>query len=327
MSHAIVTPEQMYAAEQRVFDAGTPSFDVMRVAGEAVADRLHEAFPAGRIRVLCGPGGNGGDGFIAAHRLRELGRDVDVYLLGSPDKLKGDSARACSLWNGPVHGLDDAVGMAADITLDALFGGGLSRPLKGAAASLAEEPGTVVSVDVPSGIDGLTAKPIGPCFTADLTVTFAAFRPAHVLSPGRGHCGKVHVEDIGVPVSQQVRINHPSIWLDDEKASDTGPGASAPEMRFYGEDAFDQTFPGNMQDADNRIDAVMRAAKVAGGLIVLAAKETLIAEPDGRCVVDLSLTGGSVSKTSFRTAFQEAMLTGLPPFEAACKAAQASLRS
>lgn len=214
MGHPIITPAEMAEAERAVFAGGTNSFEVMQTAGRAVARHLHTAFPDGRVRVLCGPGGNGGDGLVAADWLSGQGRKVDVYLMGRRGDLSGDTARAAALWSGDIQPLEDAIGARAQVTLDALFGGGLSRPLEGAAAALAGESCHTVSVDVPSGVDGATGRPLGPCFQADLTVTFAALRPAHVLEPGRHHCGQIEVTDIGVPITAPVRHNTPDDWID-----------------------------------------------------------------------------------------------------------------
>lgn len=178
---AILSPQQMCDAEADVVAAGTSGYALMQRAGAAVANVLHRQCPDGRVRILCGPGGNGGDGFVAASCLVELGRDVDVFSLSPVADLTGDAAQAATDWAGDVQPLDAAVGSGHPITLDALFGAGLSREMTGAAAILALEPGRVVSVDVPSGISGLTGHALGSHFTADQTVTFAALRPAHVL--------------------------------------------------------------------------------------------------------------------------------------------------
>jgi hydroxyethylthiazole kinase-like uncharacterized protein yjeF len=204
----------MVAAEQALFDAGTDSFQLMTLAGEAAAAFLHEHWPDGRVQVLCGPGGNGGDGFVAAAALKRLWRDVDVFLIGDGDvsKLTGDIAKAAALWEGPVKPLADAMDAPHDVVLDALFGGGLSRPLEGAAAALAQRGGVVVSIDVPSGIHGHFARPFGPCFQASGTLTFAALRPAHVLQPAAAYCGLIGVADIGIQANVAVRDNSPGLW-------------------------------------------------------------------------------------------------------------------
>lgn len=213
MGRPILTPQEMRTAEQAVFASGIDSFTVMQRAGEAVAEFVHAHWPDGTIQVLCGPGGNGGDGFVAAAALAKLWRKVEVFCVVPVAELKGDAARAAALWEGEVGTLEEALTSEFDLVLDALYGGGLSRPLEGVAAALAERPARVVSIDVPSGIDGATAKPIGPCFRAEGTVTFAALRPAHVLLPGAAFCGAVMVADIGIPVQTKAVENSPALWV------------------------------------------------------------------------------------------------------------------
>ncbi|MEL6955504.1 MAG: NAD(P)H-hydrate dehydratase [Pseudomonadota bacterium] len=215
MHRPIITPSDMRLAEAEVIAAGTPGYTLMRRAGEAVAAHLQASFPQGRVRILSGPGGNGGDGFVAARALTALGRDVEVFCAVDRTALTGDAALAAADWAGEAHPLEDAISAPCDVTLDALYGAGLSRRLSGAAAELASQPGTVVSVDVPSGLDGLTGQARGPAFTADLTVTFAALRPGHVLVPGRQRCGRVVIADIDVLVSDAVGENVPDDWMHD----------------------------------------------------------------------------------------------------------------
>lgn len=212
MGRPILTPQEMLAAEQAVFNTGTDRFTLMQRAGEAVAEFVHAHWPNGRIQILCGPGGNGGDGFVAAARLAKFWRKVDVYCTHPVSELTGDTAKAAALWEGPVHKLEEALNSEPDLILDALYGAGLKRPLEGAAAMLALRGGRVISVDVPSGIDGYTAKPLGPAFQAEATITFAALRPAHVLLPGSAFSGAVMVADIGVPVQTSLAENSPALW-------------------------------------------------------------------------------------------------------------------
>src|SRR3990167_9484358 len=210
MGRPILTPQEMRLAEQAVFDAGTSSFDVMQRAGEAVAEFVHAHWPDGDIQVLCGPGGNGGDGFIAAAGLAKRWRKVTVFCAVPVADLKCDAAKAAALWGGPVGTLEEALTAPHELVLDALYGGGLSRPLEGPAAALAARPRRAISVDVPSGIDGFTARPLGPCFRAEGTLTFAALRPAHVLLPGAAFCGAVMVADIGIPAATRAVENSPA---------------------------------------------------------------------------------------------------------------------
>lgn len=212
MGRPILTPQEMLAAEQAVFSNGTDRFTLMQRAGEAVAEFVHAHWPHGRIQVLCGPGGNGGDGFIAAARLAKFWRKVEVFSALPIGELTGDTARAASEWDGPVLPLEEALNSQPDLIIDALYGAGLKRPLEGAAAQLAQRGGRVIAVDVPSGVDGYTAKPLGPAFQAEATITFAALRPAHVLLPGSAFCGAVMVADIGVPVQTKLAENSPVLW-------------------------------------------------------------------------------------------------------------------
>ena len=212
MGRPILTPQEMRAAEEKLFSTGVDSFELMQRAGNAVAEFVHANWPEGRIQVLCGPGGNGGDGFVAAAALAKLWRDVDVYCLVPAEKLEGDSAKAAAEWGDDIKPLEAALDAPHDIVLDALFGGGLSRPLEGAAEKLAARGGRGISIDVPSGIHGELAKPLGASFRAEGTITFAALRPAHVLMPSAAYCGGVFVADIGVPVQTSLLENSPLLW-------------------------------------------------------------------------------------------------------------------
>lgn len=141
MDRPIITPAAMRAAEARIIAEGTPGYLLMRRAGEAVAAHLQAWYPEGPVRVLCGPGGNGGDGFVAARALSVLGREVRVYCAVERSALKGDAALAAADWNGEVRSLEEAVSDTSDVTLDALYGAGLSRRLSGAAAELTSSAG------------------------------------------------------------------------------------------------------------------------------------------------------------------------------------------
>ena len=102
MGRPILTPQEMRAAEEALFSSGTDSFDLMQRAGNAAAEFVHAQWPEGRIQVLCGPGGNGGDGFIAAAKLAKLWRDVEVFCLVDTQSLKGDAAKAAAEWEGEI---------------------------------------------------------------------------------------------------------------------------------------------------------------------------------------------------------------------------------
>jgi hydroxyethylthiazole kinase-like uncharacterized protein yjeF len=220
VNREIITVEEMRAIDAASAAAGVSTRTLMENAGRAVAEAIAQRFPQQPTAVLCGPGNNGGDGWVAARALREMGWPVWVETLVPRDALKGDAADAAKAWSGDMFHLGKS-GRKAELFIDALFGAGLSRPLEAEAARLAVllPPARVVAVDVPSGIDGDSGNPLGDvCFEAALTVTFVRKKPAHVLMPGRAWCGEVVVADIGVPESVvaaqsvSLRENDPGLW-------------------------------------------------------------------------------------------------------------------
>ena len=200
MTHELLTPEEMYRADALAVAAGVPSLMLMERAGRAVAEEIVRRYGARPTLVLCGPGNNGGDGFVVARILKGWGWPVRLALLGARDRLRGDAAAMAALWDGPVEALGVMTG--AELLIDALFGAGLSRDFPAELAAAINGAGCpVVAVDVPSGLNGLTGQPRGASVKAELTVTFFRRKPGHVLLPGRSLCGEVVVADIGIPES------------------------------------------------------------------------------------------------------------------------------
>lgn len=195
----LLTPAEMARADAATIAAGTPGIVLMERAGAAVAAAVQDLCPAGEVLVLCGPGNNGGDGFIAARLLAAAGREVRVALLGLPDRLAGDARIAFERWGGRLAA--PQIGDAA-VIVDALLGAGLDREVSGPFADLigqiAASGRPVVAVDVPSGLDGETGAVRGVAARADVTVTFFRLKPGHLLLPGRQLCGRVHLADIGI---------------------------------------------------------------------------------------------------------------------------------
>src|SRR6202158_4917620 len=198
----VLTTAEMERADRLTIAAGTPGFALMLSAGQAVAEAAMGLVEAGPILVVAGPGNNGGDGFVAAAELAARGREVSVILLCERDSLQGDAALAAKGWKYPVLPFNpQAIGKPA-LIIDALFGAGLDRPVKGEPHDMIEainaNGAPVLSVDLPSGINGDTGAVMGVAVRATETVTFFRRKPAHLLLPGRMYCGRVRVADIGI---------------------------------------------------------------------------------------------------------------------------------
>lgn len=197
----ILTTAAMRAAEIAMGARGVSLAELMERAGAAVADLVWRAAAGRPILILCGPGNNGGDGYVAARLLAERGAHVRVASCAAPatDLAKAAAAR----WAGPVEMLDADI-KAAPILVDALFGVGLTRPLAPELVAnlgrLAQAADRRIAVDVPSGV----ASDSGACPTPlpefDITLTLGALKPAHILLPAAGHCGEVRLAGIGIDI-------------------------------------------------------------------------------------------------------------------------------
>ena len=228
----LLTPTDMGRADAAAIAAGTPGFALMEKAGEAVADQAAALVLPGsrktpRVGVLCGPGNNGGDGYVAARLLAKRGFFVTCFALGDRAALKGDAGEASRAWTGDTQALADFDPEPFDLVIDALFGAGLSRALDEEAARTVRDVNLgrarkglrVLAVDVPSGLDGGSGQALGPVVVeADATVTFFRLKPGHVLQPGRSLCGALHLAHIGIPESVlddlacATFLNGPELW-------------------------------------------------------------------------------------------------------------------
>lgn len=221
---ALLTPKDMYAADEATISAGVSANDLMMNAGAAVAQVIRARWDACPVAVLCGPGNNGGDGFVVARLLKEAGWPVRLALAGDTSRLAGSAAHHAARWNGPVHALSSEVLDGTQLVVDAVFGAGLARDVDGPICqvlkAVADARIPVCAVDVPSGVDGATGQVRGFSTAATVTVTFFRKKPGHLLLPGRELCGELVVADIGiapdVPVMASVRTweNGPALWLD-----------------------------------------------------------------------------------------------------------------
>lgn len=221
LQRALLSCAEMAQAEQEAMSSGLSGFELMQAAGRLVADAVMSRYPAGRIIVLCGPGNNGGDGFIAASALAEKGREVALACSSNVAELQGDAAKAAALWDRPVLALSPDALNGFDIVVDAIFGAGLSRAPEGDVAKTLGAIGSrqVVAVDVPSGVSGDTGLSFKTALNkADTTVTFFREKTGHYLMPGRIRSGEIILGDIGIApdilsrISPETALNGSELW-------------------------------------------------------------------------------------------------------------------
>jgi NAD(P)H-hydrate epimerase len=301
--HALLSPHEMAEADRLTIAGGIPGIVLMENAGRAVADAVARRWSRRPALVLCGPGNNGGDGFVAARILAERGWPVRLALLGERAALKGDAAAAAARWTGPIDGLGEALSAGAlegaALVVDALFGAGLARPIEGEAAAviaaLEARRLPVVAVDVPSGVDGASGEVRGSAPHVALTVTFFRRKPGHLLLPGRLHCGETLVVPIGIRsavlegVAPTIAANHPDWWRD------YFPWPGPLSHKYTRGHAL--VSGGAVMTGAGRL-AARAAARIGAGLVTVAAPDSAFA------VYAAALTGVLVQPVSGMDAFR-----------------------
>ena len=203
----ILTAAEMRAAEDAAIAAGTPVEMLMERAGEAVADVvLDETFRDSPVLILCGPGNNGGDGYVAAAALADAGRDVRVHASGAPTTEAARQARA--RWGGHVGTLEEAEW--CPVLVDALFGTGLKRALDPAVSSsltrLAADNAVCFAVDVPSGVSSEDGRILSLIPDYVFTIALGALKPAHLLQPAARFVGRLRTVDIGIVATSNLHV-------------------------------------------------------------------------------------------------------------------------
>ena len=224
MGSALLRVAQMTEVDRLTIAAGISGRDLMQSAGNTVVREILRRWSVRAVTVLCGPGNNGGDGFVIACALAQAGWPVRVGLLGVREQLPSDALHHSEQWSGAIEALTPALIEHAELVVDALFGAGLSRHLSQevqdilAVVALRNLP--IIAVDVPSGVMGDTGESLGAT-AANCTVTFFRKKPGHLIQPGRSLCGDLVVTDIGTPgtvldsLAIDIWENDSSLWLSD----------------------------------------------------------------------------------------------------------------
>ncbi|MCL5037733.1 MAG: NAD(P)H-hydrate dehydratase [Chloroflexi bacterium] len=213
-------------------ELGLPGVVLMENAGRAVYRFLMDQYSDLALEgatIICGPGSNGGDGFVVGRLLMNLGFPVRLFFIGDPSKVKGDAAVMMKLFiemGGDMSLLstDDDIEILTEsllnnpVTIDAIFGTGLAKPVKGFYAKIIETVNffshVTIAVDLPSGIDSDRGKILGTAVMADHTVTMGGLKAGLLLYPGAANAGQIHIAEIGIPVKFFDRVENSFYLLD-----------------------------------------------------------------------------------------------------------------
>ena len=198
MARPILTADKMRAAERQVIESGTPEIRLMERSGRALAEAIRLYAGPRETLFLCGPGNNGGDGYVAARHLGAAGYPVRVAALADPASEAARWARG--QWDGPVESFEEAV--PAPILVDCLFGTGLNRglpaPVSERLCQFSKKSMVAIACDLPSGVSSDDGALLSPVPDFDVTLTFGALKPAHRLMPAMSRMGRVVLADIGI---------------------------------------------------------------------------------------------------------------------------------
>jgi NAD(P)H-hydrate epimerase len=203
----IFTAAQLREVDRRAADCGIAGYALMCRAGEAALAVLRSCWPAAqRIIVACGPGNNGGDGYVLARLARELRLQVRVLSIGDPAKLRGEAQQAYQEFaanGGATEEWNGSNSLAADVIVDALFGIGLARNIDGTVARLVEainrSRAQVFALDIPSGLHADTGEVLGTAVHAQRTITFIGLKLGFFVGSGQDYTGVVMFDGLDVP--------------------------------------------------------------------------------------------------------------------------------
>ena len=242
---ALLTNAQMGQADRRTIDAGTDGFSLMLSAGQAVANCVCEHYPDHKVIILCGPGNNGGDGYVAGAFLEEAGKNVALFSSAPARKLKGDAKKASHHFKGKIYKIShfmkefqetvqsgETATLDGYVVVDALYGTGfrgeLDKDITALFDIIRQLKVPVVAVDVPSGIHGTSGAVAAGTLEAAHTVTFFRKKLGHCLMPAMAYCGAIHVHDIGIDTTLlsdadfAAHENIQTLWIDQLPDPDKG---------------------------------------------------------------------------------------------------------
>jgi NAD(P)H-hydrate epimerase len=301
----ILSAEAMQAVDRAAIkELGIPGPVLMENAAIGVVDAIGESYPeAETVAIFCGPGNNGGDGLAVARHLAVRGYEVFVFLAFSGKKPSADAAAQLAICRKmelalfelgeEEEDLADAVAAAreADLIVDALYGTGLARPLSGPLVTLIQDlnelPVPRVAVDIPSGLHGSRAEIFGPHIEADLTVTFAAFKIAHIFPPAADAMGDLVVADLGIPPSLVEQAEGGLHLLDAEELASLVP--ERPDAGHKGDFGHALIVAGSPGKSGAAILAARAAVRAGAGLVTAAVPEPLLATVDLGSVESMTL--------------------------------------
>ncbi|WP_417830796.1 NAD(P)H-hydrate dehydratase [Terasakiella sp.] len=268
----LLSVAQMYEADQRTIESGISGIRLMEAAGSAIAREITTRWSPRKTVILCGPGNNGGDGFVVARLLHSKGWYVRILLLGERDNLKGDAKTNADRWPFETQPFSTDGVQDADLIIDAVFGAGLVRDVDGIVAltlnAAQQQDVPIVAVDMPSGVHGDSGQILGMAIQADVTVTFCRAKTGHYLLPGRTMCGELVIADIGIPdpvieqIAPKIRKN---------SSADLFPWPKTEGHKF---DRGHGVIVGGQQMTGATRLAALCARRVGAGLITIAARGT-----------------------------------------------------
>lgn len=296
--NVLLRVDEMGRADQAAIAGGTPGETLMANAGSAIADAIIERWQPQPTAILCGPGNNGGDGFVVARLLQAADWPVRIGLLGEKRALMGDAKLHAENWDGSVEKLSPKLLEGATLVVDAVFGAGLTRPPEGDALATLQAIGEriCVAVDMPSGVHGDSGEVFGFAPEARLTVTFFRKKTGHLLLPGRHLCGELVVADIGIPDNVLTEIapmqaeNEPGLW------QSALPGLAADDHKYRRGYA---VIGGSLDMPGAAILAAAGARRAGAGMVTMAVPK------EAAAVYRLGVTGGVIRLVRDTATFTE----------------------